>query len=92
MKFFYPTIVHKNEDGTYHATFPDLEMCEADGDSMDDVLWNATQAAYDWIAVELEEEDPFLPSVSDREDIALEDGDEYRMILVNMRFQPGFEE
>lgn len=92
MKFYYPCIVHKNEDGTYHAYFPDLAMCEADGDSMDDVLWEANQAAYNWIESELLEEEPELPPVSDREDIILEDGDEFRMILVNMRLQPGWEE
>ena len=32
MTFTYPAVFTEKEDGTgYHAFFPDLEMCEADG-------------------------------------------------------------
>ncbi|MBR2188992.1 MAG: type II toxin-antitoxin system HicB family antitoxin [Eubacterium sp.] len=92
MKFYYPVIVHKEEDGRYHAVFPDLMMCEAFGDTMDECLGAATEAAYDWIELELQEDEPELPSVTDREDMALQPGDEVRMILVNMRLMPGFDE
>lgn len=92
MKFYYPVIVRENPDGTFHASFPDLAMCEADGDTMDDVLGEATEAAYDWIASELEEDEPELPPVTDREDLELAENEEYRMILVNMHLMQGWEE
>ena len=28
MRFIYPAIFEKKEDGTFHASFPDLEDCE----------------------------------------------------------------
>ena len=53
MKFYYPVIVKKTENG-YHAKFADLEMCEADGDTLDEVLDNAKDAAYNWIEAEFQ--------------------------------------
>ena len=33
MKFIYPAVFRKTENGTYHGFFPDLECCYADGDT-----------------------------------------------------------
>ena len=38
MKFIYPAVFRKNEAGGYHAFFPDLECCEADGETLDDAI------------------------------------------------------
>ena len=46
MKFIYPAVFRKNEDGKYKAFFPDLECCEAEGDTLDDAIDNANEAAY----------------------------------------------
>lgn len=46
----------QNESGGYDAYFPDLECCEASGDSLDDAIDNANEAARNWIMVEFEEE------------------------------------
>ena len=71
MKFIYPAVFRKKEDGGYDAHFPDLECCEASGETLDDAIDNANEAARTWITVELEEEDPIFPHVSDLEDIEL---------------------
>lgn len=93
MKFFYPVIVTEKENG-YHAEFPDLEMCEADGDTLDEVLENAKDAAYDWIDVELHEDNPELPPSSDKSDLEknVKDGQIVREILVTYRMMEGWEE
>lgn len=92
MNFIYPAVFRKKDDGTYHAYFPDLECCEASGDTLDDAIDNANDAARNWISVELEEEEPMLPSVSDPEDIASSEGDIIRNISVNIRFYEGWDE
>ena len=74
MKFIYPAVFRKKEDGGYDAHFPDLECCEA------------------WITVELEEEDPIFPHVSDPEDIELGEDEIVRNISVNIRFYEGWDE
>ena len=49
MKFIYPAIIRKEENGTFKATFPDLACCEAIGDSLDDVIEKANEAAVGWL-------------------------------------------
>ena len=53
MKFIYPAVFRKNEDGRYKAFFPDLACCEAEGDTLDDAIDNANEAAYNWIYAEV---------------------------------------
>ena len=60
MKFMYPAVFRKNEDGTYNGYFPDLECCTSTGDTLDEAIENANEAAYNWITVELDEEEPNL--------------------------------
>ena len=55
MKFIYPAVFKKKTDGGYAAYFPDLEFCEASGETLDDAIDNANEAARTWITVELEE-------------------------------------
>ena len=52
---------------------------------MDDAIDNANEAARTWITVELEEEDPIFPHVSDLEDIELAEDEIVRNISVNIR-------
>ena len=92
MKFFYPALIKKLNDGTFHAVFPDLEQCEAYGDSLDDVLDRATDAAAAWIDVELQEEEPDLPSATDPADIPSGPDCFVRNILVNYKFTDGWDE
>ena len=92
MNFIYPAVFRKGEDGKYHASFPDLECCEAVGGTLDDAIDNANDAARSWLSVELEEEEPELPCVSDMEDIPAEEGDIIRNISVNIRFYEGWDE
>ena len=52
----------------------------------------ANEAAYNWISLELDEDDCQLPPVSDEDDLELEDGDIVRNISVNIRFYEGWDE
>ena len=92
MKFIYPAVFRKKEDGSYDAHFPDLECCEASGETLDDAIDNANEVARTWITVELEEEDPIFPHVSDLEDIELAEDEIVRNISVNIRFYEGWDE
>ena len=61
MKFIYPAVFHKTEEGRYKGYFPDLECCYAEGDTLDEAVENANEAATDWISLELSEEEVQLP-------------------------------
>ena len=52
MKFTYPAVFHKTEQGTYEGYFPDLACCYAKGDTLDEALEDAIHSAYDWISLE----------------------------------------
>jgi len=92
MKFTYPAIIKKTESGSYRAVFPDLECCEAEGDTLDEAVEKANEAAYDWISLELSEDDGQLPPITDQRDMELEPGDVVRNICVNIRFTDGWDE
>ncbi|MDD3278315.1 MAG: type II toxin-antitoxin system HicB family antitoxin [Lachnospiraceae bacterium] len=92
MNFIYPAVFHKTAEETYEGYFPDLECCYAKGDTLDDALEDAIDAAVNWISLELEDEDAHLPSVSDEDDMNLKEGDIIRNISVHIRFQEGWDE
>ncbi len=92
MRFVYPAVIRRQDDGLWHARFPDLAMCEATGDSIDDVLRSANLAAYDWIDLEMHEEEPDIPPASQVEDIELAEGEMVRSILVIYRILDGWDE
>ena len=91
MRFIYPAIFRKTENGRYHGFFPDLAECEAEGDTLEEAVDNANEAAANWITVELEDDGP-LPSISDREDMRLQEGDVVRNIAVTIRLTDGWDE
>ena len=38
MKFIYPAVFHKTEEGHYKGYFPDLECCYGEGETLDDAI------------------------------------------------------
>ncbi|MCD8154351.1 MAG: type II toxin-antitoxin system HicB family antitoxin [Clostridiales bacterium] len=92
MRFIYPAVFRPEEDGKYRAFFPDLECCEAKGDTLEDAIENANAAAYDWIYTEITEFEGILPPVSDLSDIQLQDGEVVRNISVIIRVTEGWDE
>ena len=81
MKFIYPAVFRKTEEGTYKGYFPDLESCYGEGDTLDEAIENANAAAFDWISLELDEGGQ-LPEISEPDDIELQEGEIVRNISV----------
>ncbi len=96
MRFVYPAVIKKLSDTHYHATFPDLALCEADGDSLDDCIRNCNLEAYDWIDLEMHEEDPDIPGATDLDELEAKYGNEpdtfVRNILTIYRMREGWDE
>ena len=89
MTFIYPAVFTPHKEGRgYHVRFPDMESCEADGPDLEDALEEAREAAYNWISVELEEEEPDFPEVSHEEDIHLDQDEFVRQIMVVVKLLP----
>lgn len=90
MTFIYPAVVSPREDGKgYHVVFPDLACCEADGPDLEDALENASDAAYNWILSELEEEEECdIPAASGHDELELKEGEFVRNIMVRIKLLP----
>ena len=86
MKFIYPAVFHKTEEGHYKGYFPDLECCYGEGETLDDAIESANEAARDWITLELSEDEPMIPYVSDIEDIEVKDGEERTILNKKVSF------
>lgn len=92
MTFTYPVIMTRREDGSWEGEFPDLEMCRCHGASLAEALEDARAQAYNWIDLELQEETPVMPYVTDIEDIEKKPGQEVRNIMVHYRYTEGWDE
>ena len=57
MKFIYPAVFVKTDKGIYKGFFPDLEDCFGEGETLDEAIEEANAAAYNWISLELDEDD-----------------------------------
>ena len=89
MTFTYPAVFtpHKDDKG-FHAEFPDLELCEADGPDLEDAIEAARDAAYNWLSLEWEEGGDF-PQQTHAEDMELAEGAFVRQIMVRIKFFVG---
>lgn len=92
MTFIYPVVLTRREDGSWEGEFPDLEMCRCKGRTLHDALEDARHEMYNWIELELQEDEPVMPHVSDLEDLHLSDGQEVRSVMVHYRFFEGWDE
>ncbi len=88
MTFTYPAVFtpHKEDDG-YHAEFPDLEHCEADGCDLEDAIEEAKAAAYDWLMLELKEGGEF-PEQAHVADIELKEGCIAKQLMIRINLMP----
>ena len=48
-EYIYPAIFHKNNDGSFTVTFPDLPGCITEGKTMGNALKMAQAALAQWI-------------------------------------------
>ena len=94
MKFTYPAVIGKEENGSWKAVLPALACCEAEAETLEEVIEKANAALYDWIELELSEDEVNLPPISDPRDLEqhLKEGQQVRQICVNIRLFDGWDE
>jgi len=92
MKFCYPAVFKKEQDGSYIVRFPDLDCCKAEGKNFEEALANAKIAEREWLELELLEEMENPPFVSDVEDVPAGEDETVQIVAVNIRFMEGWDE
>ena len=72
MVVIYPAVIHDDPDGLW-ADFPDLDGCQSQGDSLEEILVNSAEAL-ECYALGLLENGQKLPAPSSPTSIVTEDG------------------
>lgn len=68
-KYIFPAIfTWSDEDKTYYVTFPDLESCHTDGDTVEEALENADDVL-NLMLYAMKEEDMPIPEATDIADV-----------------------
>ncbi len=80
MKLIYPAIF-KQEDIGYSVVIPDLLGCCTQGDTLEEAIEMAEDAALGWLLTALEENEN-IPEASEIRDIDLESEDEFVSLLL----------
>lgn len=91
MTFTYPAVFKKIRGG-YEGCFPDLRGCVGSGKTLDEAILSAHEAAKEWITLELSEENPELPSISEPGDLRTGADETVRSICVTIRLFEGWDE
>lgn len=71
MKLIYPACFYTEEDGGYSVEVPDLKGCITQGDSLEEAIQMAEDAALGWLLTTIEDGEE-IPNSSKIQDINLE--------------------
>lgn len=81
MKLIYPACFYKEDEGGYSVNIPDLLGCCTQGDTLEEALEMAQNAALGWILTAIEDDEE-LPAPTDINDIKLENKNGFKNLLL----------
>lgn len=81
MKLVYPACFYPEEDGGYSVEVPDLKGCITQGNSLEEAIQMAEDAALGWLLTSIEDGEE-LPSPSNIRDVKLEQKNGFVSLLL----------
>ncbi|MDR1301124.1 MAG: type II toxin-antitoxin system HicB family antitoxin [Treponema sp.] len=84
MEYVYPVIFHKNEDGSYAISYPDLPGCISEGKSLGNALYMAQSALAQWISYLIDKKQE-IPSASSVQAVKTSNGDFVNLICAEVK-------
>lgn len=81
MKLVYPACMYEESDGGYSVEVPDLQGCCTQGNTLQEALEMAEDAALGWILTSIEDDEE-IPKASKIEDIELENENGFKTLLL----------
>lgn len=81
MKLVYPACMYEENDGSYSVEVPDLKGCCTQGNTLQEALEMAEDAALGWILTSIEDDEE-IPQASKIEDIELENKNGFKTLLL----------
>lgn len=85
MKLVYPAIFKEkgSKKDSYTVAIPDLENCSAEGNSLADAIYNATEAACGWILKKLQKGST-VPTATSRSKIKCSKNEFINLLVLNI--------
>lgn len=81
MKVVYPACFYKEEDGGFSVQIPDLLGCCTQGDTLEEAMQMAQDAALGWLLTAVEDNEE-IPKASDIKDVKLESENGFTTLLL----------
>ena len=81
MKLVYPACFYTEEDGGYSVEVPDLKGCITQGDTLEEAIQMAEDAALGWILTSVENNEE-LPKATNIKEIKLENKEGFVSLLL----------
>ncbi len=81
MKLIYPACFYKEDDGGYSVEIPDLKGCCTQGDSLEEAIEMAQDAALGWLLTSAEEGEKF-PNATEINEVKLENNNGFKTLLL----------
>ena len=81
MKLVYPACFYLEDDGGYSVEVPDLKGCITQGDTLEEAIQMAQDAALGWLLTSLEHDEE-IPNPSNINDIKLENSNGFTSLLL----------
>ncbi len=83
-EYVYPAVFHKNEDGTFTISYPDLPGCISEGKNLGNAMYMAESALTQWIEY-LSDKKKDIPQASDLKDISAGENEFVNLIRANIK-------
>jgi predicted RNase H-like HicB family nuclease len=84
MEYVYPALFHKNDDGSYTITYPNLPGCISEGKSLENALLMAQSALTQWIEY-LTDKKQDIPKASETGKIKTKKGEFLNLIRADIK-------
>lgn len=81
MKLVYPACMYKEDDGGYSVEIPDLKGCFTQGNTLQEAIEMAQDAALGWILTSIEDNEE-IPQASKIEEIELKNSNGFKTLLL----------
>lgn len=81
MKLVYPACMYKEDEGGFSVEIPDLKGCYTQGDSLEEAIEMAQDAALGWILTAIEDDEE-IPEASDIDKIKLNNNKGFKTLLL----------
>jgi predicted RNase H-like HicB family nuclease len=84
MEYVFPAVFHKNEDGSYTITYPDLPGCISEGKNLSNAIYMAESGLKQWLNY-LADKKQKIPAASHPDKVKTNKGEFINLVRVELK-------